>query len=141
MGLLREIARFPNRGRGNFSKLPRERRERENVFSFLQYPLSSAYLRCAMRHHSSLEGRGIRERGGKQNMPKVIRLDPGGGSVVEQSELSIEQAQSLARSLKAIGEPAGCCWCVGLWDHEDEEEVAVQTPSYTRYHLNTQVPG
>ena len=73
-------------------------------------------------------------------MPKVIRLDPGGGSVVEQSELSIEQAQSLARSLKAIGEPAGCCWCVGLWDHEDEEEVAVQTPSYTRYHLNTQVP-
>jgi hypothetical protein len=47
-------------------------------------------------------------------MPRVIRLDPGGGSVVEQSELSIEQAQSLARSLKAVGEPAGCCWCVGL---------------------------
>jgi hypothetical protein len=63
-------------------------------------------------------------------MPKVIRLDPGGGSVVEQSELSIEQAQSLARSLKAVGEPAGCCWCVGLWDHEEEEEVAVQSPSY-----------
>ena len=61
-------------------------------------------------------------------MPKVIRLDPGGGSVVEQSELSIEQAQSLARSLKAVGEPAGCCWCVGLWDHEEEEEAAVQSP-------------
>jgi hypothetical protein len=85
-----------------------------------------------MGHHSPLEERGIRKRGGKQNMPKVkvIRLNPGGGSVVEQSELSIEQAQSLARSLKAIGEPAGCCWCVGLWDHEDEEEVAFQSSRY-----------
>src|SRR3712207_9117625 len=93
------------------------------------------------RYHTSLEERGIRERGGKQNMPKGIRLDPGGGFVVEQSELSIEQAQSLARSLKAIGEPAGCCWCVRLWDHEDNEEVAVQSASYTRHHLTTKVPG
>ena len=55
-------------------------------------------------------------------MATVVRLDPGGGYVTEQSELSIEQAKSLARSLKAIGEPAGCCWCVGLWDDEAEEE-------------------
>jgi hypothetical protein len=51
-------------------------------------------------------------------MPKVIRFDPGGGSVVEHSELSLEQAQNLATSLKAAGEPAGCCWCVGLWDDD-----------------------
>ena len=55
-------------------------------------------------------------------MPKVIRFDPGAGYVVEQSGLSFEQAQSLARSLKAAGEPAGCCWCVGLWDDEPEEQ-------------------
>ena len=64
---------------------------------------------------------GIGERGG--NMATVIRLDPGGGAVVEQSWLTIEQAKSLAKRLAAEREPAGC-WCVGLWDTE-EEDVAV----------------
>ena len=57
-------------------------------------------------------------------MATVMRLDPGGGAVVEQGGLTIEQAKSLAERLAAEGEPAGCCWCVGLWDTEDEE-VAV----------------
>jgi hypothetical protein len=56
-------------------------------------------------------------------MATVIRLDPGGGALVEQSWLTIEQAKSLAKRLAAEGEPAGC-WCVGLWDTE-EEDVAV----------------
>jgi hypothetical protein len=55
-------------------------------------------------------------------MAMVIRLGHGGGAVVEESELTIEQAQSLAQRLAAVGEPAGCCWCVGLWD--EAEEVA-----------------
>ena len=54
-------------------------------------------------------------------MAKVIRFDHGGGAVVEESELTIEQAQSLAARLAAVGEPAGCCWCVGLWDEEEED--------------------
>ena len=59
-------------------------------------------------------------------MASVIRLDPGGGAIVEQSWLTIEQAQSLAKRLAAEGEPDGCCWCVGLSDtEEEEEEVAV----------------
>jgi hypothetical protein len=58
-------------------------------------------------------------------MATVIRLDPGGGTIVEQSWLTIDQAQSLANRLAAEGEPAGCCWCVGLWDPEENEEVAV----------------
>ena len=53
-------------------------------------------------------------------MAMVIRLGHGGGAVVEESELTIEQAQSLAQRLAAVGEPAGCCWCVGLWDGEEE---------------------
>jgi hypothetical protein len=64
---------------------------------------------------------GIGERG--RNMATVIRLDPGGGALVEQSWLTIEQAKSLAKRLAAEGEPARC-WCVGLWDTE-EEDVAV----------------
>ena len=66
--------------------------------------------------------RGKEERGG--NMATVIRLNPGGGSTVEQSWLNIDEAQSLAKRLAAEGEPAGCNWCVGLWDTE-EEDVAV----------------
>jgi hypothetical protein len=54
-------------------------------------------------------------------MAKVIRLEHGGGAVVVERELTIEQAQSLAERLAAVGEPAGCCWCVGLWDEEGEE--------------------
>jgi hypothetical protein len=56
-------------------------------------------------------------------MAKVIRLEHGGGAVVEDKELTVEQAQSLAQRLAAVGEPAGCCWCVGLWDEEEEEVV------------------
>jgi hypothetical protein len=57
-------------------------------------------------------------------MASVIRLDPGGGAIVEQSWLTIDQAQCIAKRLAAEGEPDGCCWCVGLWETE-EEEVAV----------------
>ena len=62
-------------------------------------------------------------------MAKVLRLCSGGGVVVEDSGLSIEQARSLAAHLTSVGEPAGCCWCVGVWDDEDqeEEEVAAQS--------------
>ena len=54
-------------------------------------------------------------------MATVIRLGHGGGATVEQSELTIEQAKSLATRLAAVGEPAGCCWCVGLWDEEEAD--------------------
>jgi hypothetical protein len=57
-------------------------------------------------------------------MATVIRFNPGGGALVEQSWLTIEQAKSLAKRLAAEGERAGCCWCVGSWDTE-EEDVAV----------------
>jgi hypothetical protein len=40
-GLLREIAGFPNRGRGDFPKLPRGK-EREDAFSVLQYSLGTS---------------------------------------------------------------------------------------------------
>jgi hypothetical protein len=46
---------------------------------------------------------------------------------VEESHLTIEQAQSMARTQAAVGKPAGCCWCVGMWD-EEEEEVADESP-------------
>jgi len=59
-------------------------------------------------------------------MAKVLRLCSGGGVVVEDTGLTIEQARSLAAHLKSVGEPAGCCWCVGLWDDE-VEEVAAQS--------------
>ena len=62
-------------------------------------------------------------------MASLIRFSHGGGAAVEESHLSIEQAQSMARSLASVGEPAGCCWCVGLWDEEKkEEEVADESP-------------
>jgi hypothetical protein len=60
-------------------------------------------------------------------MASVIRVSHGGGSAEEQSHLTVDQARSAARSLAAAGEPAGCCWCVGLWD-EQEEEVAGESP-------------
>ncbi len=59
-------------------------------------------------------------------MASVIRVSHGGGTAVEETHLTIEQAQSAARSLAATGEPPGCCWCVGLWD--EEEEVAGESP-------------
>jgi hypothetical protein len=55
-------------------------------------------------------------------MASVIRFGHGGGAAVEESHLTIEQAQSMARSLAAVGKPTGCCWCVGLWDEEGEED-------------------
>ena len=54
-------------------------------------------------------------------MAKVIRLEHGGGAVVKERGLTIEQAQSQAERLAAVGEPVGCCWRVGLWDEEGEE--------------------
>jgi hypothetical protein len=63
-------------------------------------------------------------------MAKVLRLCPGGGVLVEDSELTIEQAQSLAAHLRSVGQPAGCCWCVGLWD--EEEELAGQSAGLER---------
>ena len=55
-------------------------------------------------------------------MASVIRVSHGGGAAVEESRLTIDQAQSMANSRATVGEPAGCCWCVGLWDVEEEEE-------------------
>ena len=60
-------------------------------------------------------------------MASVIRFGPGGGAAVEESHLTIEQAQSMARTQAAVGKPAGCCWCVGMWD-EEEEGVADESP-------------
>jgi hypothetical protein len=59
-------------------------------------------------------------------MAKVLRLCSGGGVVVEGSGLTIVHARSLAIHLMSVGEPAGCCWCVGVWDDE-AEEAASQT--------------
>ena len=63
-------------------------------------------------------------------MASLIRFSHGGGgAAVEQSHLSIEQAQSMARRLASVGKPAGCCWCVGMWDEEEkEEEVSSESP-------------
>ena len=70
--------------------------------------------------------KGTEKRGG--NMASVLRVSHGGGAAVEESHLTIEQAQSTARSLSAVGEPVGCCWCVGLWDDEEEEDAAGESP-------------
>jgi hypothetical protein len=61
-------------------------------------------------------------------MASVIRMSHGGGAAVEESHLTVEQAQSIAKSLAEAGEPAGCCWCVGQWDLEQEEGVAGESP-------------
>jgi hypothetical protein len=71
-------------------------------------------------------------------MAKVIRLGHGGGAVVEESELTIEQAQSLAQRLAVVGEPAGCCWCVGLW--EEEEKGAGESLRYEESRAQTAMP-
>ncbi len=57
-------------------------------------------------------------------MASVIRMSHGGGAAVEESYLTIEQARSVASSLATVGEPAGCCWCVGLWDVEGEGDAS-----------------
>jgi len=53
-------------------------------------------------------------------MASVFRLDPGGGSTIEKIGLTLEQAKELAARLAEAGQPAGCAWCVGT-DDEDEE--------------------
>ena len=53
-------------------------------------------------------------------MASVIRLDPGGSSVVVASKLAIEEAKEMAVRLTDEGDPPGCSWCVGDWDEEDE---------------------
>ena len=61
-------------------------------------------------------------------MASVIRVSHGGGAAVEESHLTVDQARSAALRLATTGEPAGCCWCIGLWDDEQEEEVAGESP-------------
>jgi hypothetical protein len=62
-------------------------------------------------------------------LAKVIRLRSGGSSIVEDDELSFEQAKALAAHLASVGEPPGCCWCVAMDEgpDEDEEEADGQT--------------
>lgn len=59
-------------------------------------------------------------------MARVIRLDSGGSSTVEEIGLSLEHAKELAARLTEAGEPPGCSWCVGL--DEEEEETDGLTP-------------
>ncbi len=63
-------------------------------------------------------------------MASVIRVSHGGGAAVEESRLTIDQAQSTAKSLATVAEPAGCCWCVGVW--EEAEEFAGQSACLER---------
>jgi len=51
-------------------------------------------------------------------MAKVLRLEPGGGYLVEAMGLAIEEAKELASRLAETGNPPGCSWCIGL--EEDE---------------------
>lgn len=53
-------------------------------------------------------------------MASVIRLNPGGGTSIEKSGLTLEQAKELAARLTEVGESPGCSWCVET-DAEDEE--------------------
>ena len=54
-------------------------------------------------------------------MASVIRLNPGGSTTMEKIGLTLEQAKELATRLREAGEPAGCAWCVGSDDEEEEE--------------------
>jgi hypothetical protein len=54
-------------------------------------------------------------------MAKVIRLQPGGGFVVEAVKLSMQEAKEMAARLAKAGDPPRCSWCVGLEDDDDEE--------------------
>jgi hypothetical protein len=53
-------------------------------------------------------------------MVKVIRLEPGGGSVVEASKLSMQEAKDLATRLARAGYPLRCSWCIELEDNDKE---------------------
>jgi hypothetical protein len=64
-------------------------------------------------------GSGRRRR---RSMASVIRLNPGGTTTMEKIGLSLEQAKELAARLREAGEPAGCAWCVGLDEEEEESD-------------------
>jgi hypothetical protein len=54
-------------------------------------------------------------------MAKVLRLEPGGGFVVEAAKLSMQEAKEMAARLaKEAGDSPRCSWCVGLEDDEEE---------------------
>jgi hypothetical protein len=55
-------------------------------------------------------------------MAKVIRLEPGGYSMVEAAKLSMREAKELAARLAKAGDPPGCSWCVGLEEDGEDEE-------------------
>jgi hypothetical protein len=42
---------------------------------------------------------------------------------VEYGGLTIEQARNLATHLTSVGEPAECCWCVGVWEDAQERSL------------------
>ena len=52
-------------------------------------------------------------------MANVIRFEPGGSYMVVAAKLSIDNAKEMAAQLTEVGDPPGCCWCVGLWDEEE----------------------
>ena len=54
-------------------------------------------------------------------MAKVMRLEPGGGFVVEAAKLSMQEAKELAARLAKAGDPPRCSWCVGPEEEDDEE--------------------
>jgi hypothetical protein len=56
-------------------------------------------------------------------MAMVIRLQPGGSSMVEATKLSMQEAKELAARLAEVGDPPGCCWCVGVEEEEEEGEA------------------
>ena len=55
----------------------------------------------------------------EESVAYVIRLEPGGSSVIVAAKLSIEHAKEMAARLKEVGDPPGCCWCIGIWDEEE----------------------
>jgi hypothetical protein len=55
-------------------------------------------------------------------MASVFRLNPGGGSTIEKIGLTLEQANELAARLAEAGQPAGCAWCVGMDDENEETD-------------------
>jgi hypothetical protein len=57
-------------------------------------------------------------------MAMVIRLQPGGSSMVEATKLSMQEAKELAARLAEVGDPPGCCWCVGVEEEEEEDDEA-----------------
>ena len=54
-------------------------------------------------------------------MAMVIRLQTGGSSLVEATRLSMQEAKELAACLAEVGDPPGCCWCVGVEEEEEDK--------------------